>query len=160
MKVNVLVRLCLLFTNKFSKESGAEDKMKEKIKRFLIAYVRFVNDFVDAVSFQRSSKRVTQIAICIVLALAAFITAKWNLFLNPATDFWGWKVMATAYGFALMIGVLMVFRVHVEERFRNKFYTAIFFLMPVKVRTCQVMRDSNNISYFHITPVIIITEPI
>ena len=29
MKVNVLVRLCLLFTNKFSKESGAEDKMKE-----------------------------------------------------------------------------------------------------------------------------------
>lgn len=131
MKVNVLIRLCLLFTNKFSKESGAEDKMKEKIKRFLIAYVRFVNDFVDAVSFQRSSKRVTQIAICIVLALAAFITAKWNLFLNPATDFWGWKVMATAYGFALMIGVLMVFRVHVEERFRNKFYTAIFFLMPV-----------------------------
>ncbi len=108
-----------------------KEKIKEKIKRFLIAYVRVVNDFVDSVSFQRSGKRTTNVAICIVLALAAFITAKWNLFLNPATDFWGWKVMVVAYAFAALIGILMVFRIHVEERFRNKFYTVIFFLMPV-----------------------------
>ncbi len=108
-----------------------KEKIKEKIKRFLIAYVRVVNDFVDSVSFHRSGKRTTNVAICIVLALAAFITAKWNLFLNPATDFWGWKVMVVAYAFAALIGVLIVFRIRVEERFRNKFYTVIFFLMPV-----------------------------
>lgn len=105
--------------------------MKETIKRFLIAYVRVVNDFWDAVSFRRSSKRVEIFAACLTLALAAFITVEWNLFLNPATDFWGWKVMGIAYAFALLIGLLLVFRIEIEERFRNKFYTVIFFLMPV-----------------------------
>ena len=105
--------------------------MKETIKRFLIAYVRVVNDFWDAVSFRRSSKRVEIFAACLTLALAAFITVEWNLFLNPATDFWGWKVMGIAYAFALLIGLLLVFRIQIEERFRNKFYTVIFFLMPV-----------------------------
>ena len=105
--------------------------MKEKLKRFLLAYVRVVNDFVDAVSFQRSDKRTMTIAACVTLALAAFITIEWNLFLNPATDFWGWKVMAVAYAFAILIGLLLVYRVQVEERFRSKFHTTMFFLMPI-----------------------------
>lgn len=105
--------------------------MKEKLKRFLLAYVRVVNDFVDAVSFQRSDKRTMTIAACVTLALAAFITIEWNLFLNPATDFWGWKVMAVAYAFAILIGLLLMYRVQVEERFRSKFHTTMFFLMPI-----------------------------
>lgn len=105
--------------------------MKDKLKRFLWAYVRVVNDFVDAVSFQRSDKRTMTIAACVTLALAAFITIEWNQFLNPATDYWGWQVMVIAYGFALLIGVLLMFRVQVAERFRGKFFTAMFFLMPV-----------------------------
>lgn len=105
--------------------------MKESIKRFLIAYVRLVNDFWDAVSFQRSGKRMEHFACGLTLALAVFITVEWNMFLNPATDFWGWKVMGVAYGFALLIGALLVWRVQIEERFRNKFYIVLFFLMPV-----------------------------
>lgn len=105
--------------------------MKESIKRFLVAYVRLVNDFWDAISFQRSGKRMERFACVLTLALAVFITVEWNLFLNPATDFWGWKVMAVAYGFALLIGLMLVWRVQIEERFRTKFYIVLFFLMPV-----------------------------
>ena len=89
--------------------------MKETIKRFLIAYVRVVNDFWDAVSFRRSSKRVEIFAACLTLALAAFITVEWNLFLNPATDFWGWKVMGIAYAFALLIGLLSTCMTYLME---------------------------------------------
>ncbi len=105
--------------------------VKENIKRFLVAYVNAVGRFLDTVSFTRAPKRTQKAAIVLSLALAAFITAEWNLFLNPATDFWGWQVMAVAYVFAALIGLVLVFRVNVGEQYRTKFYTVLFFLMPV-----------------------------
>lgn len=105
--------------------------MIDKIKQMLIAYVRIVNDFVAAVSFQRAGKKNVVAAVLVVLFLSAFITLEWNVFLNPATDFWGWQVMASAYALAVAIGLLMVFRVIVTPKYHTFFYTALFFLMPV-----------------------------
>ena len=105
--------------------------MKNRLKRMLVSYVRFVNDFVDAVSVSRNSKTRCMAAAGVALALAVFITIEWNLFLNPATDPWGWQVMAVAYFFAALIGLMLAFRVSVNDRFKGKFYTIMFFLMPV-----------------------------
>lgn len=105
--------------------------MKERLKRMLVSYVRFVNDFVDAVSVSRNSKKRCMVAAGVSLALAIFITIEWNLFLNPATDPWGWQVMAVAYFFVLLIGLMLAFRVSVNDQFKGKFYTTMFFLMPV-----------------------------
>lgn len=105
--------------------------MKDKIKQLLIAYVRIVNDFVDALSLQRAGKKNITAAVLVTLALSIFITVEWNTFLNPATDFWGRKVMAAAYAMAAAIGLLMVFRVIVTPAYHTFFYSALFFLMPV-----------------------------
>lgn len=105
--------------------------MKEKLKRFLIAYVKLVNDFVGAISIRRGSKKSMALAAGLTLALVVFLAKEWNLFLNPDTEFWGYQVYVVAFLFVAIIDFLIVFRVQVEPRYHNFFYTALFFLIPV-----------------------------
>lgn len=100
--------------------------MKEKLKRFLIAYVKLVNDFVGAISIRRGSKKSMALAAGLTLALVVFLAKEWNLFLNPDTEFWGYQVYVVAFLFVAIIDFLIVFRVQVEPRYHNSFIRRSF----------------------------------
>lgn len=105
--------------------------MKEKIKRFLIAYVELINDFVGAISIKRGSKKSMAVAAGLTLALVVFLAKEWNLFLNPDTEFWGYEVYVSAFVLVALIDCLIIFRVQIEEKYERFLYTVLFFLMPV-----------------------------
>lgn len=124
--------------------------MKEKIKRFLVSYVKIVNDFVDAISVKRGSKKECIVAGVVTAALVAFLAAQWNLFLNPATEFWGWTVYVAAFLFVAVIAFLICFHVSIEDRYKSKFYTALFFLMPVVTMQMVECFNGNFIYVFSV----------
>ena len=84
--------------------------MKEKLASFWGSIKRFV----AAISVTRGNKKTVAIAACVSIALIAFITFQWNRFLNPTTDPWGWQIMAIAYVFAILSGLLIAFHVSIE----------------------------------------------
>ena len=120
--------------------------MKEKLASFWGSIKRFV----AAISVTRGNKKTVAIAACVSIALIAFITFQWNRFLNPTTDPWGWQIMAIAYVFAILSGLLIAFHVSIEERYKNKFYTTLFFLMPIFTMQMVECFNGNFVYNFYV----------
>ncbi|MDO4280357.1 MAG: LTA synthase family protein [Peptococcaceae bacterium] len=105
--------------------------MKDKFRALLVSYVEMIGRFVDSISVKRNSNRVVAAGICLSFAFMALVFINWNLFMNPATDPWGHWVFAAACALVAVIALVTCFHVSVGEKYQRKFYTVLFFLMPV-----------------------------
>jgi phosphoglycerol transferase MdoB-like AlkP superfamily enzyme len=107
--------------------------------------VRFVGNF----TLTTGSKREKGLSLLLTAALAAFICFNYGLFVNNETRGWGWKVFAAGLFMAVLCGLVLRFNIKPSEKYKARFYTVLFFLMPVSTLQMVECYNGNYIYVFN-----------
>ncbi len=125
--------------------------MKNFARKVFEMIKKGVSSFAQNVSVEKTGKKCMAVAIGVMLTLSIFIAWNWRLFINEKNGSWGMQLLGAAFLCVALIGTLLTFRVKTTEAYKTRFYTVMFFLMPIA--SMQMIECFNgNFVYAFSTP--------